>query len=124
MTEFPKYYGILDNNKLRLGFVYTSILELLDQVSHQIIEVTDNDEILELKNEPKTEFTDLEIIRLHGFEICQIPAYVAEDIKHEQSAVVNMDDQYFYDGSLKFVTKLEYEDLLKWHFSKTMKSNI
>lgn len=124
MPDFPTYYGILDNNKLRLGFVYTSILELLDQVSHQIMEVTDNDEILELKNEPKTEFTDLEIIRLHGFEICQIPAYVAEDIKHEQSAVVNMDDQYFYDSSLKFVTKLEYEDLLKWHFSKTMKSNI
>lgn len=124
MPDFPTYYGILDNNKLRLGFVYTSILELLDQVSHQIMEVTDNDEILELKNESKTEFTDLEIIRLHGFEICQIPAYVAEDIKHEQSAVVNMDDQYFYDGSLKFVTKLEYEDLLKWHFSKTMKSNI
>lgn len=124
MPDFPTYYGILDNNKLRLGFVYTSILELLDQVSHQIMEVTDNDEILELKNEPKTEFTDLEIIRLHGFEICQIPAYVAEDIKHEQSAVVNMDNQYFYDGSLKFVTKLEYEDLLKWHFSKTMKSNI
>ena len=124
MPDFPTYHGILDNNKLRLGFVYTSILELLDQVSHQIMEVTDNDEILELKNEPKTEFTDLEIIRLHGFEICQIPAYVAEDIKHEQSAVVNMDNQYFYDGSLKFVTKLEYEDLLKWHFSKTMKSNI
>lgn len=124
MPDFPTYYGILDNNKLRLGFVYTSILELLNQVSHQIMEVTDNDEILELKNEPKTEFTDLEIIRLHGFEICQIPAYVAEDIKHQQSAVVNMDDQYFYDGSLKFVTKLEYEDLLKWHFSKTMKSNI
>lgn len=124
MPDFPTYYGILDNNKLRLGFVYTSILKLLDQVSHQIMEVTDNDEILELKNEPKTEFTDLEIIRLHGFEICQIPAYVAEDIKHEQSAVINMDDQYFYDGSLKFVTKLEYEDLLKWHFSKTMKSNI
>lgn len=124
MPDFPTYYGILDNNKLRLGFVYTSILELLNQVSHQIMEVTDNDEILELKNEPKTEFTDLEIIRLHGFEICQIPAYVAEDIKHEQSAVVNMDGQYFYDGSLKFVTKLEYEDLLKWHFSKTMKSNI
>lgn len=124
MPDFPTYYGILDNNKLRLGFVYTSILELLNQVSHQIMEVTDNDEILELKNEPKTEFTDLEIIRLHGFEICQIPAYVAEDIKHEQSAVVNMDGQYFYDGSLKFVTKLEYEDLLKWHFSKTMKSNL
>lgn len=123
MTEFPKYYGILDNNKLRLGFVYTSILELLDQVSHQIIEVTDNDEILELKNEPKTEFTDLEIIRLHGFDICQIPAYVAEDIKHEQSAVVNMDNQYFYDGSLKFVTKLEYEDILTWNFLKTTKSN-
>jgi len=124
MPDFPTYYGILDDNKLRLGFVYTSILELLDQVSEQIIQVTNDKEILKLNNEPQTEFTDLEIIRLHGFEICQIPAYVAEDIKHEQSAVVNMDNQYFYDGSLKFVTKLEYEDLLKWHFSKTMKSNI
>ena len=123
MPDFPTYYGILDNNKLRLGFVYTSILELLDQVSHQIMEVTDNDEILQLKDEPKTEFTDLEIIRLHGFDICQIPAYVAEDIKHERSDVVNMDDQYFYDGSLKFVNKLEYEDILQWHISKIMKSN-
>lgn len=113
MPDFPTYYGILDNNKLRLGFVYTSILELLDQVSYQIMEVTDNDEILQLKDEPKTEITDLEIIRLHGFDICQIPAYVAEDIKHEQSAVINIDNQYFYDGSLKFITKLEYEDLLK-----------
>jgi hypothetical protein len=113
MPDFPTYYGILDDNKLRLGFVYTSILELLDQVSEQIIQVTNDKEILKLNNEPQTEFTDLEIIRLHGFEICQIPAYVAEDIKHEQSAVVNMDNQYFYDGSLKFVTKLEYEDLLK-----------
>ena len=123
MPDFPKYYGILDNEQLRLGFVYTSILELLDQVSDQIIQVADNEEILKLKDEPKTEFTDLEIIRLHGFDICQIPAYVAEDIKHEQSAVVNMDNQYFYDGSLKFVTKLEYEDILKWNFLKTTKSN-
>ena len=113
MPDFSTYYGILDNNQLRLGFVYTSILDLLDQVSHQIMEVTDNDEILQLKNEPKTEFTDLEIIRLHGFDICQIPAYIAEDIKHEQSAVVNMDKEYFYDGSLMFVTKLEYEDILQ-----------
>lgn len=123
MPDFPTYYGILDNNQLRLGFVYTSILELLDQVSDQIMQVTDNDEILKLKDELKTEFTNLEIIKLHGFDICQIPAYIAEDIMHEQSAVVNMDDQYFYDGSLKFVTKLEYEDILKWHFSKTTKSN-
>lgn len=123
MPDFPTYYGILDNEQLRLGFVYTSILELLDQVSDQIIQVTNDEEILKLKDEPKTEFTDLEIIRLHGFEICQIPAYIAEDIKHEQSAVVNMDDQYFYDGSLKFVKKLEYEDILQWNFLKTTKSN-
>lgn len=123
MPDFPKYYGILDNEQLRLGFVYTSILELLDQVSDQIMQVADNEEILKLKDEPKTEFTDLEIIRLHGFEICQIPAYVAEDIMHERSAVVNMDNEYFYDGSLKFVTKLEYEDILQWNFLKTTKSN-
>lgn len=123
MPDFPTYYGILDNEQLRLGFVYTSILELLDQVSDQIIQVTNDEEILKLKDEPKTEFTDLEIIRLHGFEIYQIPAYIAEDIKHEQSAVVNMDDQYFYDGSLKFVKKLEYEDILQWNFLKTTKSN-
>ena len=123
MTDFPKYYGILDNNELRLGFVYTSILELLDQVSEQIIQVTNDEEILKLNNEPQTEFTDLEIIRLHGFEICQIPAYIAEDIKYEQSAVVSMNNKYFYDGSLKFIKKLEYEDILQWHFLKTTKSN-
>ena len=123
MPDFPKYYGILDNEQLRLGFVYTSILELLDQVSVQIMLFSYVVVILKLKDDHKTEFTDLEIIRLHGFEICQIPAYVAEDIIHERSAVVNMDKEYFYDGSLKFVTKLEYEDILQWHFLKTMKSN-
>ena len=44
---------------------------------------------------------------MHGFEICEIPAYIAEDIKHERSAIVNMDSEYFYNGSLTFVKKIE-----------------
>ena len=51
MPDFPTYYGILDNEQLRLGFVYTSILELLDQVSDQIMQVADNEEILKLIGE-------------------------------------------------------------------------
>ena len=50
MLDFPTYYGILDNNELRLGFVYTSILELLEQVSEQIIQVTNDEEILKVCN--------------------------------------------------------------------------
>lgn len=111
MTEFPTYYGILDNNELRVGFVYTSLPKLIDSVSEAIIEVTNDKEILALLNEPPTLERDLDIIKLHGFEICQIPAYVAEDIQYERPTIVSMEPEYFYNGSLKFVQKLDNSQL-------------
>ena len=111
MTEFPTYYGILDNDELRVGFVYTSLPKLIDSVSEAIIEVTNDEEILALLNEPPTLERDLDIIELHGFEICQIPAYVAEDIQYERPTIVSMEPEYFYNGSLKFVQKLDNSQL-------------
>ena len=110
MTEFPKYYGILDNNQLRVGFVYTSLPKLIDSVSEAILEVTNDEEILALLNEPPTLERDLDIIEMHGFEICELPAYIAEDIQFEKSALVSMEDKYFYNGSLKFVKKIDFEE--------------
>ena len=72
MTEFPTYYGILDNDKLRVGFVYNSLPKLIDSVSEAIIEVTNDEEILA-----------------------------------EEPALVSMEDKYFYNGSLKFIKKIE-----------------
>ena len=107
MTEFPTYYGILDNDELRVGFVYTSLPKLIDSVSEAIIEVTNDEEILALLNEPPTLERDLDIIEMHGFEICELPAYIAEDIQFEEPALVSMKDKYFYNGSLKFIKKIE-----------------
>lgn len=107
MTEFPTYYGILDNDKLRVGFVYNSLPKLIDSVSEAIIEVTNDEEILALLNEPPTLERDLDIIEMHGFEICELPAYIAEDIQFEEPALVSMEDKYFYNGSLKFIKKIE-----------------
>ena len=107
MTEFPTYYGILDNDELRVGFVYTSLPKLIDSVSEAIIEVTNDEEILALLNEPPTLERDLDIIEMHGFKICELPAYIAEDIQFEEPALVNMENKYFYNGSLKFVKKIE-----------------
>ena len=107
MTEFPTYYGILDNDELRVGFVYTSLPKLIDSVSEAIIEVTNDEEILALLNEPPTLERHLDIIEMHGFEICELPAYIAEDIQFEEPALVSMKDKYFYNGSLKFIKKIE-----------------
>lgn len=111
MTEFPTYYGILDNDQLRVGFVYTSLPKLIDSVSEAIIEVTNDEKILALLNKPPTLERDLNIIEMHGFEICELPAYIAEDIQFEKPAVVSMEPEYFYNGSLKFVQKLEHSKL-------------
>ena len=112
MTDFPKYYGILDNDQLRVGFVYTSLPKLIDAISDAILEVTDDENILALSNKPPTLERDLDIIEMHGFEICELPAYIAEDIQFEKPAVVSMEDKYFYNGSLKFVKK-KIENLRK-----------
>lgn len=107
MKNFPTYYGILDNDKLRVGFVYTSIPKLIDSVSNAILEITDDEDILALSEETPTLERDLDIIKMHGFEICELPAYIAEDIQFEEPALVSMEDKYFYNGSLKFVKKVE-----------------
>ena len=107
MTEFPAYYGILDNDDLRVGFVYTSLPKLIDSVSEAIIEVTNDEDILTLLNEPPTLERDLDIIEMHGFDI-------AEDIQFEEPALVSMEDKYFYNGSLKFVKKVNFDEFLKW----------
>ena len=111
MTEFPTYYGILDNNQLRVGFVYTSLTKLIDSVSEAILEVTDDEDILALSDETPTLERDLDIIEMHGFEICELPAYIAEDIQYEKPAIVSMEKDYFYNGSLKFVKKVENTQL-------------
>ena len=74
--------------------------------SEAIANITNDSEILELLNEPPTLERDLDIIEMHGFEICKLPAYIAEDIQFETPAVVSMDKEYFYNGSLKFIKKL------------------
>ena len=107
MTNFPTYYGILDNDQLRVGFVYTSIPKLINSVSNAILEVTDDEDILALSDEPPTFERDLDIIEMHGFEICKLPAYIAEDIQFEKPAIVSMEKEYSYNGSLKFVKKVE-----------------
>jgi hypothetical protein len=112
MTELKTYYGILDNGQLRNGFAYTSLKELLESVSESIMDVTDDPEIIEISTTADTLDKHLTILYLHGFEPCKIPMYVAKEIKQHPSAVVNMDPQYFYDGSLYGVKELSTEEIV------------
>lgn len=113
MTELKTYYGILDNGQLRNGFVSTDLRELLEMVAEAIIDVTDNPEIIEISTAADNLDKHLTIIYIHGFEPCKVPMYVAEEIKQHPSAVVSMDSQYFYDGSLYGVKGLTTEEIVE-----------
>lgn len=113
MTDYKTYYGILDNGQLRNGFAYTSIRELLENVSEAIMDVTNDPQIIEISTAADTLDKHLTILYIHGFEPCKIPMYVAEEIKQHPSAVVSMDSQYFYDGSMYGIQGLSTEEIVE-----------
>ena len=113
MTDYKTYYGILDNGQLRNGFTSTNLQELLETVAEAIIKVTDDPQIIEISTTADTLDKYLTILYIHGFEPCKIQMYVAEEIKQHPSAVVSMESQYFYDGSLYGVKELSTEEIVE-----------
>ena len=107
-----KYYGVFDRQegKLRNGFVYSSYDFAKKDVAQGIIEVTNDEEILEL---PEDDYDT--IIDYHGFEIKPITKEIAKKIKDKQAFFINFSPEAFYydektneqDNSFKYQELVE-----------------
>lgn len=107
------YFGILDLDTydIRNGYVSKDAAKLLDNVTFDIVEVTNDDYILEHLQEMGAPFdapnleADLFVLNNHGFEIIEIPKVVYDYIKDKDCAVVSTEKQYIYDRSIDFEYK-------------------
>lgn len=107
------YFGILDLDTydIRNGYVSKDVAKLLDDVTFDIVEVTNDNYILEHLQEMGAPFdtpnleADLFVLNNHGFEIIEIPKAVYDYIKDKDCAVVSTEKQYIYDRSIDFEYK-------------------
>lgn len=107
-----EYYGVFDRQagKLRNGFVYSSYDFAKKDVAQGIIEVTNDEEILEL---PEDDYDT--IIDYHGFEIKPITKEIAKKIEDKQAFFINFSPEAFYydektneqDNSFKYQELVE-----------------
>lgn len=88
-----EYYGVFDRQagKIRNGFVYSSYEFAKKDVAQGIMEVTNDEEILEL---PEDDYET--IIDYHGFEIIPINKEIAEEIEDKEAYYVNFSLEAFY----------------------------
>ena len=88
-----KYYGVFDRQagKLRNGFVYSSYEFAKKDVAQGIMEVTNDEEILELAEDDYDT-----IIDYHSFEIRPISKEIAKKIEDKEAYFVNFSPEAFY----------------------------
>lgn len=88
-----QYYGVFDRQegKIRNGFVYSSYKFAKKDVAQGIMEVTNDEEILEL---PEDDYET--IIDFHGFNIIPISKEIAEEIEDKEAYYVNFSPEAFY----------------------------
>lgn len=107
-----KYYGVFDRQegKLRNGFVYSSYEFAKKDVAQGIMEVTNDDEILEL-----TEDDYDTIIDYHGFEIRPISKEIAKEIEDKEAYFVNFSPEAFYydENTNEQDNSSNYQELIK-----------
>lgn len=107
-----QYYGVFDRqaDKLRNGFVYSSYDFAKKDVAQGIIEVTNDEEILEL---PEDDYDT--IIDYHGFEIKPITKEIAEEIENKEAYFVNFSPEaFYYDKNTNEQDKsFNYQELIK-----------
>lgn len=107
-----KYYGVFDRQagKLRNGFVYSSYEFAKKDVAQGIIEVTNDEEILEL---PEDDYDT--IIDYHGFEIKPITKEIAKEIEDKKAFFVNFSPEAFYydENTNEQDNSFKYQELIK-----------
>ena len=107
-----EYYGVFDRQagKLRNGFVYSSYEFAKKDVAQGIIEVTNDEEILEL---PEDDYDT--IIDYHGFEIRPITKEIAEEIENKEAYFVNFSPEAFYydKNTNEQDNSFNYQELIK-----------
>lgn len=107
-----QYYGVFDRQvgKLRNGFVYSSYDFAKKDVAQGIIEVTNDEEILEL---PEDDYDT--IIDYHGFEIRPITKKIAEEIENKEAYFVNFSPEAFYydKNTNEQDNSFNYQELIK-----------
>lgn len=107
-----QYYGVFDRQagKLRNGFVYSSYDFAKKDVAQGIIEVTNDEEILEL---PEDDYDT--IIDYHGFEIRAISKEIAKKIEDKKAYYVNFSPEAFYYDNItnECDNSFNYQELIK-----------
>lgn len=107
-----QYYGVFDRQagKLRNGFIYSSYDFAKKDVAQGIIEVTNDEEILEL---PEDDYDT--IIDYHGFEIRPITKKIAEEIENKEAYFVNFSPEAFYYDKIdnEQDNSFNYQELIK-----------
>lgn len=107
-----KYYGVFDRQagKLRNGFVYSSYKFAKKDVAQGIMEVTNDEEILELAEDDYDT-----IIDYHGFEIKPITKEIAKKIEDKQAFFVNFSPEAFYydKNTNEQDISFNYQELIK-----------
>ena len=92
------YYGILDQdlNQLRMGFASADPSELAENVAFNILEVTDDPEILACHKQYPDDYKT--ILTIHGFEIVPISEDIYNAMSDEsiETAVVSTEAKYLW----------------------------
>lgn len=107
-----KYYGVFDRQagKIRNGFVYSSYEFAKKDVVQGIMEVTNDEEILEL---PEDDYDA--IIDYHGFEIRPISKEIAKEIEDKEAYYVKVSTEAFYydKNTNEQDNSFTYQELIK-----------
>lgn len=92
------YYGILDQdlNQLRIGFASADPSQLAENVAFNILEVTDDPDILAYHKQYPNDYHT--ILTMHGFEIVPISEdiYLAMSDENIETAVVSTEAKYLW----------------------------
>ena len=92
------HYGILDQdlNQLRMGFASADPSELAHNVAFNILEVTDDPDILEYHKQYPDDYGT--ILTMHGFEIVPISEDIYQTMLDEniETAVVSTEAKYLW----------------------------
>ena len=92
------YYGILDQdlNQLRMGFASADPSQLAENVAFNILEVTDDQDILAYHKQYPDDYKT--ILTRHGFEIVPISEDIYQTMLDEniETAVVSTEAKYLW----------------------------